>query len=802
MQYQQSLSHNTPQRLIHGHPADTVIMSFVLSTWSEYESLSNEDQVRVRFGFEVFLRGTITCNQLFAMMKDFSFGVPEAARQLIEPATHPLNLLPSVPAYMWTDRETLLLLAVLKWIPGRAAQILSHRSQGSRDARARAVVQSLQERRAMLSCSARELSIVQCPTVDVAPKYPDLPGLLRDYKLKVSKQENKCKELSLRVARLSKQLTNSQRALADMKAKTEASEVGLPEIAETSTIEANQVPHEVEEQPAPDLSKLSLQERLAAEFSILAPQAKTRRRYSPSLLKTAQLLTLTSRRGYRLLRQIFPLPCETCLWNHFGEEMKRTKQMLTDHETFDEQVESLTSACVTSDMINIGIDAFAFRTFHEVCPLKTNEFSNGFVFLHIPVNADQPVKVLHIEKKANGNYDDEIAQLFTKIKETYSRNKLKVWFKSTDGDRFLTQEHVDFFKKYVKLWRHDFNILVDYVYRTFLHKDEVIPVSDPLHFMKNARAKLVEHNVAVVYKGPEDTVTLNAASLEEILGLGQALQDGSLLGKMRDFYATSLFTLENVHRLLTKNCFEAALLLLPYASIVTVLYAENLNNEARYFFVHLAYLSFDRLFVQAKLLCESGVGIYYRHQPKGRGVTVTEPGYFKRMLNTCIAFGLVLRFGPRRVRLDAVGTHLVENAIGVARMTSNSTDYERIIAAFANGEQRKRLANELDLTIHVPRRINDGGAKVDTLTDEGVQHPGWDAHDVVSLLNEACFDELRAGVRGEIDTFIIELGDFISKVKMRKLSTPSTVANALIVERNFKYASPKRQTCNAGEGTH
>ena len=44
MQYQQSLSHNSPQRLIHGHSADTVIMSFVLSTWSEYESLSNEDQ--------------------------------------------------------------------------------------------------------------------------------------------------------------------------------------------------------------------------------------------------------------------------------------------------------------------------------------------------------------------------------------------------------------------------------------------------------------------------------------------------------------------------------------------------------------------------------------------------------------------------------------------------------------------------------------------------------------------------------------------------------------------------------------
>ena len=112
----------------------------------------------------------------------------------------------------------------------------------------------------------------------------------------MSKQANKYNELSLRVARLSKQLTNSQRVLAAMKTHREASAsvVGLPEIEEASTIEASQVVHEVEQLSAPDLSKLSLQERLAAEFSIRVPQAKTRRRYSPSLLKTAQLLTLTS----------------------------------------------------------------------------------------------------------------------------------------------------------------------------------------------------------------------------------------------------------------------------------------------------------------------------------------------------------------------------------------------------------------------------------------------------------------------------------------------------------------------------
>lgn len=74
--------------------------------------------------------------------------------------------------------------------------------------------------------------------------------------------------------------------------------------------------------------------------------------------------------------------------------------------------------------------------------------------------------------------------------------------------------------------------------------------------------------------------------------------------------------------------------------------------------------------------------------------------------------GIALHFGDERLRLDALGTHLVEKVIGIARQTSFDHRWERILVTYCHAELRKELAQKLGIKIHIQDRINQGGCKI------------------------------------------------------------------------------------------
>lgn len=315
-----------------------------------------------------------------------------------------------------------------------------------------------------------------------------------------------------------------------------------------------------------------------------------------------------------------------------------------------------------------------------------------------------------------------------------------------------------------------------------------MPIADPLHFAKNIRGKILDHDVAVV--DSESVIMLvNKKDVQGVLKLKDALDDTSLLGRMRDVYVTKLFTLENVCTLIEKHMYAGALLFLPYASVFTVLYSTNLSTTTRLFFAKLAYLAFERLLLEAEKLTAQNKSIKYRYCSGCLAVTVAEPTFLKRMMHSCLALGISMLFAPNNLRLDALGTHLVENAIGVSRSTANSTKYESICSAFAIAELRKEISRKYDITLYLPKRVNDGGAKINTLAD-GIEHPKeWDAHDIISRLAEACDLDLLSSCEPEVFDFSRELRQFLALMDRRELFETSEVANALIVQRNYVFKS-------------
>lgn len=761
-------------------PVD-VLVSYVLHAFANFSALPFLDRVRIRFLFEEFAREFITPDQFLRIASFFPPCITTAAEKLIQACISPRELAIIGPSSRsWTHEETILLLAGSHLdTDGRLASLIPARAPSSWRRRINRVIEELRLNN-LLSETGPALTYHHNTsfTLNISESYSMSPRrttqgvrLMRA----ITELQHLKTEASAANARHQKQLYAMERAMTEGQQNTNG---GGKEDSEKSSITTAFM--------------------IECDKNVAIPSHG--RRYSDLLYDISELLRSTSRKSYRLLREILPLPSETALYMKYVERVKQRKRAISDIETTKAFLDSLFSNdkrnLLPRSPVTIGIDAFSFRTFNGVTintASKPEQYSSGFLFVHIPLDPNESPMVVHLQKKSNGSYDDTVANTFQGIREVYAKSGVPVWFKATDGDRYLTSEHDAFYEKYVLPRRHDFMLLVQKLHKK-LCKGITMPIPDPLHYGKNLRGKIVDHQIAVVHHD-ETVLLINSKTLQDVLQLGDVFDDRTNLGRMRDVYVTKLFTLRNVCKLLEKNCYAEALLLLPYSCIFTVLYGTNLLNSARMFLVKLAYLCFDRLLDESESLVAHHANIRHRFCSGIEAVTLAEPNFCKRMLHSCLALGISLRFGPRTLRLDAIGTHIVENSIGIARSVANSTKYTNILSAFAHAELRKEIARTYNIKLRVPRRVNDGGAKVDTLSEDGIEQPEtWDAFDIVSSFVEACDKDLMEPARADLQEFLVQLKDFTNSLKITELADTSEVANALIVQRNYNFKSESTST--------
>ena len=137
------------------------------------------------------------------------------------------------------------------------------------------------------------------------------------------------------------------------------------------------------------------------------------------------------------------------------------------------------------------------------------------------------------------------------------------------------------------------------------------------------------------------------------------------------------------------------------------------------FLAILDFTSFEWLLNQAEQIVKTHRDVKFRYSSGTRAITFTEPSYAKRMMHTCLVLGVSINYVRKITRLD----------VGIARTVGNSSQFNKIVSAFANSEMRKSLAQDLELQIYVSRRINDGGAKIEVnfQSKKGITHPSeWD----------------------------------------------------------------------------
>lgn len=147
-----------------------------------------------------------------------------------------------------------------------------------------------------------------------------------------------------------------------------------------------------------------------------------------------------------------------------------------------------------------------------------------------------------------------------------------------------------------------------------------MPIPDPLHYAKNLRGNILDHNAAVV--DHEEVMRLiDIETIQSVLDLGSDLQDHSQLGRVRDVYVAQLFTLKSVCTLLEAELYPAAAPVLPHAYIFTLLYSTNLQNRTRVFLAKLTY--------QCLNLLQDTPGMKHSFCSRYLVITMAEPSFIK-----------------------------------------------------------------------------------------------------------------------------------------------------------------------------
>ena len=116
-------------------------------------------------------------------------------------------------------------------------------------------------------------------------------------------------------------------------------------------------------------------------------------------------------------------------------------------------------------------------------------------------------------------------------------------------------------------------------------KKKSMPVGDPLHLFKNIRSRYINHPIKLFYKGN----STNYCNAKDVLKLGNALDDKSQIGTMRDVYVIQLFSFTNVSILLKVKLYNDGFLFFIFSCWIAVIFSSEISLEFRLFLTELCF---------------------------------------------------------------------------------------------------------------------------------------------------------------------------------------------------------------------
>jgi hypothetical protein len=451
--------------------------------------------------------------------------------------------------------------------------------------------------------------------------------------------------------------------------------------------------------------------------------------------------------AYAFLRHFLPLPCPRVLRNEFGRDIQNYGSELRDVEAIPAIIAARSwprhlpcTLCVDAFSVDIfksklspkperaagnQIGALSaadqMKVIAETVRAKTGEQrevsqdNSIFLFLLAPVDIRFPIFPIHLKAHRSGSADSEIQQLTVRIiNQLTSSDLIDLAFVSVDGDAGY-QSFFD--NQFGRLFPQPSPVLDIQLVLGAFHQLRARQIGDFLHFLKNARTRIDQKTVHCICSPLRSGVCL--AELSRIFGPVRFLTDFSPLGRMRDSYPLSLFTIQNALFAATCNGPDAFIYLLVYALWQESLLNKELSTSMRLFMLKVVFYFMYEIHSAIQALKARGVlRVTEKKTTLSCEVTFAALPRLKRMILTVLGQMDAIVSFPENLGLDRIGSHVEENSIGIIRQHCFSNNQsETVFRAVARLEFVKVHLSSFGYCHQISSRANLGGVR---LTEEGI----------------------------------------------------------------------------------
>ena len=554
-----------------------------------------------------------------------------------------------------------------------------------------------------------------------------------------------------------------------------------------------------------------------------------RRRYHPMCVKFCYILRSYSAVCYDYMRKILPLPSRQTITTRFKDVERRLTRSYQRPEELDYVIAAYFDRHPLPQMnkpltCTVSIDAFSISVFRKtkweesvpekridssqlsekskleieiekvpeqaVVPcLMTESYNNVFLVMLNPLDWSHPPAILSAFCWKNGHADRNIVRCILELIESLKKYNIEVCAIASDGDPGYSCLHDAF----AKLWRKkndDFFVIFNRVFSkpSKVRIDQAriasraAPIADPLHALKIARSRILDHVVFLARN-----VKVSDKSLKRFRDKDW-FKDRSQLAKLSDYYALSMFDAETLLSLCEEEEFAAAIYLWPWVSLCLVIRSPSLSLDCRRSLLHGTFIIMQFFYNQDLRTSFGEARVTARAMRGCDGISFFEPSYLVRVLHLILCMYHVLLNHNERLRMSALGSHINENIIGRIRVASHGNPrYEIVQRAISKAEVRRLLQAELGAEHTVRCRDNVGGTKLDSGVSCDLEGPDFaeNARLLIKCLEE--WSNEKAGAA------LVEICQFLRIVTdlpkdSCQIYRPNDAANSGIISRLMKFA--------------
>jgi hypothetical protein len=362
-----------------------------------------------------------------------------------------------------------------------------------------------------------------------------------------------------------------------------------------------------------------------------------------------------------------------------------------------------------------------------------------FAWLMLPLNADLKDLVVGTIYHVTGRMDASVLERTRLLAAQLEACGFDVWDEATDGDTGVNENHGKFYDEWCGLAETLAEIVKILMARAKDGKPWRIPVSDILHFFKNARTRLAVTGKPVSLSGKLKGVT-GAKMARLILGHRKGTQPMTMfytpLSLLDDNVAIQAFRRENLIAVGSAGNVTATFFLTPLVALMDAMRFEAMTIETRLMLLEVAFTCFRKMLRHYEEMDQEREAHKRTRLPKGQKktkvpreiwennvagatkLTLWTKNMCKRGCNLCVlVYWAIMRWDlagrPFPLALGRIGTHSVECFFGMIRsLLRGDTRFELFESTEVRAVLARFIMQKLGIKQFKKRFANEGGCAI------------------------------------------------------------------------------------------